>query len=113
MYRDGGIGGVIYSADALGGLAGLCWIAVILMNAVIALPFVFQQLRPAVSDYDASYTRLLADLNLTRLTHWRCVYLPYLKPLLRRVLAISFVLALGDMSVFAIFGSDDWRTLLG
>ena len=87
------------------------WIAVILMNAVIALPFVFQQLRPAVLEYDASYARLLADLNLTRLTHWRCVYLPYLKPLLRRVLAISFVLALGDMSVFAIFGSDDWRTL--
>jgi thiamine transport system permease protein len=87
------------------------WIAVILMNAVIALPFVFQQLRPAVSDYDASYARLLADLNPTRFTHWRYIYLPYLKPLLRRVLAISFVLALGDMSVFAIFGSDDWRTL--
>lgn len=87
------------------------WIAVILMNAVIALPFAFQQLRPALSDYDASYARLLADLNLTHFTHWRYVYLPYLKPLLRRVLAISFVLALGDMSVFAIFGSDDWRTL--
>lgn len=87
------------------------WLAIMLINALIALPFAFQQLRPAVSNYQASYARLLADLHPGRLTEWRLIYLPYLRPVLQRVLAICFVLALGDMSVFAIFGSDTWRTL--
>ena len=87
------------------------WIAIVVMNAVVVLPFVFKQLHPQVINFHQQYGRLQADLNHDRLTCWRKIYLPYLKPVLLQVLAMSFVLALGDMSIFAIFGNDDWRTL--
>lgn len=87
------------------------WLAIILMNAIVVLPFVFKQMHPKVENYQQQYGRLVADLNQDRLTLWCRVYVPYLKPVLLQVLAMSFVLALGDMSIFAIFGQDDWRTL--
>ena len=87
------------------------WVAIVLMNAVVVLPFVFKQLHPRVASYQQQYERLQADLNQDRFTCWRHIYLPYLKPVLLQVMAMSFVLALGDMSIFAIFGNDDWRTL--
>ena len=87
------------------------WLAIVLMNAVVVLPFVFKQLHPKVANYQQQYERLQTDLNLDRFTCWWRIYLPYLKPMLLQVMAMSFVLALGDMSIFAIFGNDDWRTL--
>lgn len=87
------------------------WLAIILVNAVVCLPFVFKQLLPSVANYHQEYGRLQADLNLDRLTTWRKIYVPYLRPVLAQVLAMVFVLTLGDMSVFAIFGQDEWRTL--
>ncbi|WP_151702474.1 ABC transporter permease subunit [Nitrincola alkalilacustris] len=87
------------------------WLAIILLNALVALPFVFQQLKPRVFEYDANYRPLLADLGLGAWPHWKLVYGPFLKPVLQRVFAISFVLALGDFAIFGIFGNDEWRTL--
>ncbi len=87
------------------------WVAIIGMNAVVVLPFVFKQLNAQVANYHQQYARLQSDLNLDRLTCWLKIYLPYLKPVLLQVIAMSFVFALGDMSIFAIFGNDDWRTL--
>lgn len=87
------------------------WIAIVLLNALIALPFVFVQLKPSMFEYDAQYRQLLADLGLQGWRHWRLVLGPFLEPALRRVLAIAFVLALGDFAVFGIFGNQSWHTL--
>ncbi|MFY0664448.1 MAG: ABC transporter permease subunit [Natronospirillum sp.] len=87
------------------------WVAVIVLNAMIALPFVFSQLKPGMFEYDANYRRLSSDLGLHGWALWRRVIVPFLWPALQRALAISFVLALGDFAVFGIFGADQWRTL--
>ncbi|WLD57133.1 ABC transporter permease subunit [Salinispirillum sp. LH 10-3-1] len=87
------------------------WVAIVVLNAMIALPFVFSQLKPGMFDYDANYRRLSADLGLCGWALWGRVVLPFLWPALQRALAISFVLALGDFAVFGIFGADQWRTL--
>lgn len=87
------------------------WAAIVLLNALIALPFVFLQLKPSMFEYDAQYRQLLADLGLRGWRHWRWVLGPFLQPALRRVLAIAFVLALGDFAVFGIFGQSSWQTL--
>ncbi|GAB2600734.1 ABC transporter permease subunit [Nitrincola alkalisediminis] len=87
------------------------WVAIILLNTLVALPFAFTQLKPAVFEYDQQYRRLVSDLKLGAWRHFYCVYVPYLRPTLQRVLGMSFVLALGDMAIFSIFGRDEWRTL--
>lgn len=87
------------------------WVAVIILNALIALPFVYHQLKPRVFDFDANYRRQVADLGLDGWTFWRWVYGPWLMPAIRRAWGLSFVIALGDFAVFGIFGNDDWRTL--
>lgn len=87
------------------------WVAIVLLNALVALPFVFVQLKPSMFEYDAQYRQLLADLGLHGWRHWRLVLGPFLEPALRRVLAIAFVLALGDFAVFGIFGNQAWHTL--
>lgn len=87
------------------------WAAVVLVNALIALPFVFGELKPRIFEYDANYRHLLADLGLHGWAHWRQVLAPFLGASLGRVLAIAFVLALGDFAVVGVFGGDGWRTL--
>lgn len=87
------------------------WVAVIVLNALIALPFVYHQLKPRVFDFDASYRHQVADLGLDGWAFWRWVYGPWLLPSIRRAWGLSFVIALGDFAVFGIFGQDDWRTL--
>lgn len=87
------------------------WVAIVLLNALMALPFVFVQLRPSIFEYDAQYRPLLADLGLQGWHHWRRVLGPFLAPVLRRVAAIAFVLALGDFAVFGIYGNPSWHTL--
>ena len=87
------------------------WLAIIWLNALIALPFAFSQLKPAVFTYQASYQRLAASLALPLGVYWWRVVLPYLKPALQRVAAISLVLTLGDFAIFGIFGQPDYTTL--
>lgn len=87
------------------------WLAIIWLNALIALPFAFSQLKPAVFTYQASYQRLAASLALPLGVYWWRVVLPYLKPALQRVAAIALVLTLGDFAIFGIFGQPDYTTL--
>lgn len=87
------------------------WVAIIGLNALVALPFVYHQLKPKVFDFDANYRRQVASLGLSGWAFWRQVYGPWLSVTLRRAWALAFVLALGDFAIFGIFGQDEWRTL--
>ncbi|HKM15048.1 MAG TPA: thiamine/thiamine pyrophosphate ABC transporter permease ThiP [Marinospirillum sp.] len=87
------------------------WLAIIWLNTLIALPFAFSQLKPAVFSYQANYQRLAASLGLPFGVYWWRVVLPYLKPALQRVAAISLVLTLGDFAIFGIFGQPEYTTL--
>ncbi len=87
------------------------WVAVIILNALVALPFAYHQLKPRVFDFDAQYRKQLADLNPGHWLFWRRIYGPWLMPAMRRAWGLSFVIALGDLAIFGIFGHDDWRTL--
>lgn len=87
------------------------WLAVIWLNALVALPFAFSQLRPALFAYRSAYGRLAAGLALPFGLHWRRVILPFLWPALQRVAGICLVLTLGDFAIFGIFGQPEQRTL--
>ncbi|MBE0508153.1 MAG: thiamine/thiamine pyrophosphate ABC transporter permease ThiP [Marinospirillum sp.] len=87
------------------------WLAVIWLNALVALPFAFSQLKPAVFAYRSSYQRLASSLQLSPWLHWRRVILPCLQPALLRVTGLCLVLTLGDFAIFGIFGQAEHRTL--
>lgn len=87
------------------------WLAVIWLNALVALPFAFSQLRPALFAYRVAYGRLAASLALPFHLHWLRVILPFLRPALQRVAGLCLVLTLGDFAIFGIFGQPEQRTL--
>lgn len=87
------------------------WLAVIWLNALVALPFAFSQLKPAVFAYRSSYQKLAASLQLAPWLHWQRVILPSLQPALLRVTGLCLVLTLGDFAIFGIFGQAEHRTL--
>lgn len=82
----------------------------VILNGLLILPFMITQLRPKSINYRQQYGRLLDNL---RLDLWQRsgIYLSYLRPTLFSAFALGMLLALGDVSVFALFGQYDEPTL--
>ena len=93
-----------------GGLRQWSLVWLILLNALLVLPFLITQLRPTAINYQQQYHRLITNLNLGTSERAQ-IYLSYLKPALISAFALGLLLALGDVSVFALFGSYDEPTL--
>jgi thiamine transport system permease protein len=87
------------------GLPTLVW-----LNALLVTPFVVTQLKPILYAYDDQYQRLLLNWRPSSLAATRLEW-QSLKNLLPALLSLTGLLALGDVSVFAIFGEPEWITL--
>ena len=84
---------------------------VIMINVLMALPFVYRVLQPAMETHRERTARLSASLGLGGWNRWRAIDWPGLrKPVL---MAVSFAaaLSLGDLGAVALFGSQDIVTL--
>lgn len=84
---------------------------VIALNALMALPFIWSPLYPAMVESIQRHDRLCASLGLTGFARLKLIDLPDL----RRPLALAFLMAvivsLGDLSAITLFGSDNLVTL--
>jgi len=87
---------------------GLSWL--VLINGLLVLPFLLSQLRPSAINYQQQYNQLVLSLKLSLVTQIS-VYLAYLYRPLVSAFALGLLLALGDVSVFALFGRYDEPTL--
>ncbi len=83
---------------------------VLLLNCALVVPYAVQQLRPRLLQYDAQYQHLSQNLKLSRRQRW-WVEWPFIKPTFISTFALILLLALGDVAIISIFGSDDWTTL--
>lgn len=83
---------------------------VVLLNTLAVVPFVIQQLRPRLLQYDEQYTQLVSNLKLTV---WQRIVteLPYMRQVMVNGFVLALLLALGDVAIFAIFGGQDLMTL--
>ncbi len=84
---------------------------VVAINAVMALPFALNVIRP---QYDAGrdrYDRLAAALGVVGYDRWRLIDWPALRRPLASAFAFAFALSLGDLGVIALFGSETVQTL--
>ncbi|MDQ0394241.1 ABC transporter permease subunit [Labrys monachus] len=94
------------------GLAGLVAMpALILVNAMMALPFVHRLVDPPMALAQARYGRLADSLGMAGLTRLRLIEWPLLGPSAAAAFAFAMALSLGDLGVVALFGSEGLVTL--
>lgn len=82
-----------------------------LVNALMALPFVLRILRPGLDQARADYARLAASLGLQGWQIWRIVYLPRLRRPIGFATGLTAALSMGDLGVIALFSDGDNATL--
>ena len=84
---------------------------VILINTLMALPFVYRVLEPAMATHEARTGRLASSLGLQGLNRLRLVDWPALRKPVLMALSFACALSLGDLGAVALFGSQDMVTL--
>jgi len=83
----------------------------VVVNAVMALPFVLAAILPALGQVLASYGRLADSLGLYGLNRLRFVTLPRIRTALGFSAGLSAALAMGDLGVITLFGTGNATTL--
>ncbi|MEL6960213.1 MAG: thiamine/thiamine pyrophosphate ABC transporter permease ThiP [Pseudomonadota bacterium] len=83
----------------------------LLVNVLMALPFVLRILRPGVDGARVEYGRLGASLGLSGWALWRIVYLPRLRRPLGFAAGLTGALAMGDLGVITLFSRPGEGTL--
>ncbi|OLP56128.1 thiamine/thiamine pyrophosphate ABC transporter, permease protein [Rhizobium rhizosphaerae] len=86
-------------------------VIVILINALMALPFAIRILAPALATHRARTSRLAESLGLSGWNRLRRIDLPCLARPLMMALSFAAALSLGDLGAVALFGSQDLVTL--
>ncbi|QRM53502.1 thiamine/thiamine pyrophosphate ABC transporter permease [Sinorhizobium sp. BG8] len=84
---------------------------VVVINALMAMPFVVQVLEPAYRTHIARTARLALSLGVTGMHRVRWIDLPALKRPLLTAFAFAMALSLGDLGAIAIFGAEGFTTL--
>jgi thiamine transport system permease protein len=84
---------------------------VVLVNALMALPYVLRTLSAPMQLVVRQYDRLADSLGVSGLNRLRLVELPLLRRPLALAMALSMILSLGDLGAIAMFGSQSLTTL--
>ncbi len=84
---------------------------VVLVNALMALPFVLRIMSPAFEASERRYSALSASLGMTGMTRFWRVDAPVLARPMAVALAFALVLSVGDLGAAALFGAYDLVTL--
>ena len=92
-------------------IVGLAPLLVIVMNAMMTLPFVYQTLAPALTQQAEAHDRLCASLGISGWNRFRHIDLPALKRPIGLALVMAFILSLGDLTAISLFGTQDLVTL--
>lgn len=82
-----------------------------LVNVLMALPFVLRILRPGVDSARADFGRLGQSLGLTGWALWRIVYFPRLRRPMGFAAGLTGALAMGDLGVITLFSRPGEGTL--
>ncbi|WP_323884182.1 thiamine/thiamine pyrophosphate ABC transporter permease [Aeromonas hydrophila] len=84
---------------------------VVLVNALMALPYVLRTLSAPMQLVVRQYDRLADSLGVRGLHRLRLVEWPLLRRSLAQAAALSMILSLGDLGAIAMFGSQELTTL--
>ncbi|MEH6650200.1 MAG: ABC transporter permease subunit [Motiliproteus sp.] len=87
---------------------GMLWVAI--LNTAMVLPFAIHQLKPRLVQFDSQYQTLSRSLKLSGWQQWQIEW-PFIQPVMLSTFALTLVLALGDVAIYSIFGTQQWQTL--
>lgn len=87
---------------------GMLWVAI--LNTTMVLPFAIHQLKPRLLQFDCQYQALSRSLKLNGWQQWQIEW-PFIQPVMLSTFALILVLALGDVAIYSIFGTQQWQTL--
>jgi thiamine transport system permease protein len=93
------------------GLSALAIPLIIALNSLMALPFAYNALAPALRGQMMSHDRLCASLGISGWSRFRHIDLPSVKAPLSLALAMAALVSLGDLSAILFFGSGQYVTL--
>ena len=103
--------GLFILARSIGDPARIALPTLVLVNAMMALPFVHRLVDPPLTLAGERYGRLAASLGMGWLAMVRLVEWPLVGPSAGAAFAYAAALSLGDLGVVALFGSDALVTL--
>ncbi|NLR99359.1 thiamine/thiamine pyrophosphate ABC transporter permease ThiP [Rhizobium sp. P38BS-XIX] len=86
-------------------------ILIIIINALMALPFVIRVIEPAYAVHRRRTERLAASLGLHGMSRFRLIDWPGLRKPFFTALSFAMALSLGDLGAVALFGSSSLMTL--
>ncbi|MDN5926938.1 MAG: thiamine/thiamine pyrophosphate ABC transporter permease [Hyphomicrobiales bacterium] len=95
----------------LGNLYAAAPAMVVVVNALMAMPFAVRVVRPAYDAASARNERLCDALGIAGWNRFKLIDGPVLARPLGTALAFAMALSLGDLGVIALFGSDSVQTL--
>ena len=98
----------------LRGFADMFFLApalVLLANMLVALPFAYRVIEGRMAALAATHDKLCAGLGVRGWRRFRWITLPALAPEIGYAAGLSAALSLGDMTVIALFGSQQFQTL--
>ncbi len=84
---------------------------VVLINSLLALPFIIASLSQAFFSIEQEYQNLCKSLGIYGLNKFFLVEFRALKKPILSAFGLSFILSFGDLSVISLFGSNDFKTL--
>lgn len=84
---------------------------VVVVNAIMALPFAIRIMRPAYDAASSGHERLCASLGILGFKRFRLIDWPVMRRSTFLAFAFAMALSLGDLGVIALFGSDQVQTL--
>jgi thiamine transport system permease protein len=85
--------------------------AVVVINALMAMPFVARALGPALDSHARRTERLALSLGVTGWNRLRLIDWPALRTPFLTALAFAMALSLGDLGAIALFGDETFITL--
>jgi len=95
----------------VGNVFALAPVLVVVINALMAIPYASRILGPAIAEAAQNHDRLCASLGISGWNRFRRIDWPALRRPLGLALAFAMALSLGDLGAIALFGSEDVRTL--
>lgn len=92
-------------------VTGLAPVLVICLNALMALPFAYTVLGPAIAQAAASNDRLCEELGIAGAARLRLIDFPTLKRPIGLALVMAAIVSLGDLTAILMFGAEGFTTL--
>ncbi|MEF1308519.1 thiamine/thiamine pyrophosphate ABC transporter permease ThiP [Vibrio mytili] len=89
----------------------LAFFVVILVNGLMALPYVIKTLAQPILHIEQQYQYVCASLGMRGWQRFKVVEWQALRKPFAHAFAISFMFSIGDLSAIALFGGQEFRTL--